>query len=236
VLIAVASVGALMLVMLAWFAAGLLFRWRFQFSLRSMLVLVVIVALASGWLATDLKKAREQSELVQELPAGVMYDWEFGNSLAWIPNAQPPTQAWLRALLGEEFFADAVDVHIANCADATLKKINRFTEIRRLAVNGTGVTDVGLENVKGLTRLQQLSLQDTKVTVGGLKQLGCLKDLRNLLIYGPGVTREEALDLQFPPPWREDPKRSGGVTREEALDLQSALPNCVVWLDGFQVF
>ena len=32
-----------MLVMLLWFIAGLLFGWRFQFSIRSLLVLVVVV-------------------------------------------------------------------------------------------------------------------------------------------------------------------------------------------------
>ena len=43
VLIAVAVVGVALLVMLLWFIASLLFRWRFQFSIRSLLVLTVAV-------------------------------------------------------------------------------------------------------------------------------------------------------------------------------------------------
>ena len=42
-LIAVAVVGGAMLVMLLWFIVSLVFRWRFQFSIRSLLVLTVAV-------------------------------------------------------------------------------------------------------------------------------------------------------------------------------------------------
>jgi hypothetical protein len=45
VLIAVAAVGVAMLVMLLWFIASLVCRWRFQFSIRSLLVLVLAVAI-----------------------------------------------------------------------------------------------------------------------------------------------------------------------------------------------
>ena len=44
VLIAVASVVVAMLLMFLWFLAALVFRWRYQFSIRSLLVLTVVVA------------------------------------------------------------------------------------------------------------------------------------------------------------------------------------------------
>ena len=37
---------------------GLVFRWRFQFSIRSLLVLVVAVAVPCSWLAVEMKRAR----------------------------------------------------------------------------------------------------------------------------------------------------------------------------------
>ena len=46
VLTGVAVVGVAMLLMGVWFAVALVFRRRFQFSIRSLLVLVVIVAIA----------------------------------------------------------------------------------------------------------------------------------------------------------------------------------------------
>jgi hypothetical protein len=42
VLIAAAVVGMAFLVMLLWFVASLLLRWRFQFSIRSLLLVVVV--------------------------------------------------------------------------------------------------------------------------------------------------------------------------------------------------
>ncbi len=49
VLITVAGVGAALLLMLLWFLAALLFRLRFQFSLLSLLLLAVVVAVPCSW-------------------------------------------------------------------------------------------------------------------------------------------------------------------------------------------
>ena len=67
VLTGVAAVGVAMLLMLAWFAVALVFRRRFQFGIRSLLVLVVVVALPCSWLAVEMKKAREQKKVVEEI-------------------------------------------------------------------------------------------------------------------------------------------------------------------------
>ena len=40
--------------------AALLFRWRFQYSLRSLMLLVVAVAIACSWLATEMRSERKQ--------------------------------------------------------------------------------------------------------------------------------------------------------------------------------
>ena len=62
VLIALAVVSGAMLVMLGWFVAALVFRWRFQFSLRSLLALTVAVAVPSSWLAVKMQEAKRQRE------------------------------------------------------------------------------------------------------------------------------------------------------------------------------
>ncbi len=55
VLLCVASLGLAMLVMLAWFIVALVFRRRFQFGIRSLLLLALAVAIAFGWLTLDMK-------------------------------------------------------------------------------------------------------------------------------------------------------------------------------------
>jgi hypothetical protein len=54
VLIAVAAVGATILLVLLWLVASLLFRWRFQFGIRSLLIFTVVVAIPCSWLAVTM--------------------------------------------------------------------------------------------------------------------------------------------------------------------------------------
>ena len=79
VLIAVASVSLAMLLMLLWFAASLLFRWRFQFSIRSLLVLTLVVAMPCSWLSWKMKRAKHQTEVaeaIRNMHQWAEYDWE----------------------------------------------------------------------------------------------------------------------------------------------------------------
>ena len=101
VLIAVASVAAFLLLVFLWFLAALVFRWRFQFSLLSMLVMPLVVVIVFGWLATEMKAARQQREVVEEFKkAGgmVSYDYQFDASgrFAPAPNRQghPGCASW----------------------------------------------------------------------------------------------------------------------------------------------
>jgi hypothetical protein len=65
VLIAIASVGAVVLAMLVWLAVALVFGRRFQFSLRSLLMLVVVVALPCSWYATEVHRVAARKAFAQ---------------------------------------------------------------------------------------------------------------------------------------------------------------------------
>ena len=74
--------------MFLWFLAALVFRLRFQFSILSLLLLVVVVAVPFSWLATEMNAARKQREAVEEIEkAGGCgsYDYQFDPSGNWIP-------------------------------------------------------------------------------------------------------------------------------------------------------
>ena len=72
VLICLATVGMAFLLMFLWFLAALVFRRRFQFSILSLLVLTVVVAIPCSWLATEMKQARKEREAGRKFrrPAG----------------------------------------------------------------------------------------------------------------------------------------------------------------------
>ncbi len=118
VLIAIASVGVVVLGMFVWFGVASVFRRRFQFSLLSLLVLVVVVALPFSWLAAEMKKAREQKEAVEILLASECLVGDDGltdengnfdfSSVGWrwtaknVPTARD--EGPLGRLLGRNFF------------------------------------------------------------------------------------------------------------------------------------
>ena len=193
VLIAVAVVGVAILVMLLWFIASLLFRWRFQFSIRSLLVLTVAVAIPCSWLAVEMKKAKGQREVVNEVTSaggGVQYDWEFDAGGNLLPNAKPSGPGWLRNPLGDDFFSNVIHVWIGNTkvTDEGLERLKGFTQLQGLSLERTRVTDKGLEHLKGLMQLQVLLLDNTQVTDKGLEHLKGLTELYALSLIHTQVT------------------------------------------------
>ena len=69
VLAVVAGLGLAMLLLFAWFAVAVLVRWRFQFSIRSLLALVVAVAMPCSWFAAEREGARKQCAAVNAIEA-----------------------------------------------------------------------------------------------------------------------------------------------------------------------
>ncbi len=221
VLIAAASVGAAMLLMFLWFAVSLLFRWSFQFSLRSLLFLAVVVAVPCSWLAAEIKQAEKQRSAKTAFRrfAGIIaYDYERTG-----PQRKPPRPDWLRRLLGEDFFADIefvclgaddsfTDVEMAHVAslprlkdlnlygaaidNAGMEYIRGLRQLESLDIGGANITDAGLEQLKGLARLRKLDLGDTHITDAGLKHLQGLSQMQVLSLYSTQVTDAGLKHLQ----------------------------------------
>jgi len=165
VLLAVASVGVVLVTMLLWFLVALVFRLRFQFTLRTMLVLTVAVALPFSWLAVEMKRAREQRDLVDEIQKGggnVIYDWRLDTNHAFLPNAQPKRPLWLRDLLEDDFFGEVASVYfvgsLSQFTEARQGRLRRLNQIKRLMLFGYSeqATDTDLKCLTGLPKLREL--------------------------------------------------------------------------------
>ncbi len=192
VVMAVASVGAFLLLMFLWFLAALIFRLRFQFSILSLLLLPVVVATAFGWLVPEMEQARKQRKVVEEImEAGgqVCYDYQqsFHDT-----TSKPPEPAWLRGLLGDDLFADVTMVEFnfgsAQVSDAGLEHLKGLTQLQWLYLSNTAISDAGLEHLRGLTQLQWLDLLNTNVSDAGLEHLKGLTRLQELRLGGTGVS------------------------------------------------
>jgi Leucine-rich repeat (LRR) protein len=220
-----AAVGAMTLLALLWFSASLLFRRRFQFNIRSLLLMVVVVALACGWLAVEMKEAKRQREAAAAI--------EKSRGLVGQSGGSP---AWLRTLLGDYFFESiravvffdryhpVTDAQLHDLQD-TLAGLNQLQE---LGFYDTKITDAGLDNLQGLNQLQKLGFYGTQITDAGLvrlKGMNTLKwlDLRKTAITDAGLENLKGLN-QLEWLYLQGTK----VTDDGVKKLQQALPNCKI--------
>ncbi len=183
VLTAVAAGGVALLLMFVWFAFALLFCWRFQFSLRSLLVLVMVVAIPCSWLATEMKAARRQKETVKGI--AVAHDWETDADGDPLPNAQPADPMLLREVFGNEFFDEVVAASIRD--DAQMERVKGLSRLLAI-MSETQVTDAGLQHLEGLSQLRVLNLVNSKIADEGLQHLERLSQLKELHLSGPEIT------------------------------------------------
>ena len=179
-------------------------RW-FQFSLRTLLIFTVIIAVGAGWFGKRIeqkRKQREAAEAIVRLGGDCSYDYDT------VMGVTPPGPEWLRNLLGEDFFCgNAVTVslsHGTNVSDTALVNLAALPRLQILDLNNTHVTDAGLIQLKGLATLEGLGLGATQVTDAGLKYLKRLPQLKTLYL------------------------RDTKITDAGAIDLERALPNCKI--------
>ena len=193
VLIAVEAVCLVVVVMFLWFGVSLLFRWRFQFSLRSLVVLVAAVAVPLGAFGVKLREVDRQRtavEAIREVGGVVHYDYEVDKERVTVPLAKPPAPAILTKLVGVDSLADVhyVDFSYRQVRDAGLEPLGALTELKLLALSGTQVTDAGVRHLEGLTSLDALNLSATQVTDAGVERLSVLTELKWLQLSNTQVT------------------------------------------------
>ncbi len=233
VLIAVAVVGVALLLMFLWFGVSLVSRLRFQFSTRSMLVFVAVVAVVCSWFAVKMQQARRQREVVVavEKDGGyVAYDYEYDSDGNVLPG--PAWPLGLRNLVGVDFLSDvrSLDYRSFDCngqvTDAGLMHLKGLTSLQHLMLAGSRVTDAGLIHLKGMTMLQYLDVIETQVTDAGLEHLKGMTNLKFLWLGGTHVTDAGLEHLKGLPNLQSLDLNDTQVTDEGVKKLQEALPNC----------
>lgn len=201
-LIALAAVAVWAVVAVLGCVAGLLFRRRVQFSVRSLLIFVLAVSIAFGWLAAEMRSARRQADLIRDLDKSggrVFYSYEWDGERSIIPREPSPT--WLRNLFGIDYFA----------------KVNFATVQANQATDAESLRDA-VEQLSNLPGLQTLHLGDATDFV--LTHLSGPSNLRVLVIHGDGdsATDEGWRALENFPHLEE-------LTLAGPIDGNSALPH-----------
>jgi len=183
VLIAVGVAGLAVLIVLLSFGIRWVAGRRVRYSLRTLLLFMVVLTVPLGWFARETHRAKRQREVVgaiHKAGGGVFYDYEFDETGLPIPGAQPTGPMWLRKSLGDDFFCDVIWVNLraTQVADVAIERLKGLTSLKWLSLEETDVTGEGFEDSRGLTSLRSLYLDNTQVTDTGLKHL--LKGLTSL--------------------------------------------------------
>ena len=197
VLIALAVVGLALSVMFLWFILAMLLRRRFQYGIRSLMLLVVAVAVVCSWLAVEMRSERRQWAAAQTLeaegpadPVEKMLRRPFGTVRY--------QQTWLGRLLRDEslVMVTSVDLTGKSTTDETLAHLHGLRQLEWLTISNTKITDAGLVHLHGLRQLQWLLLDQTKVTDAGLIHLQCLSQLDTLDLSNTRITDAGLAHLQ----------------------------------------
>ncbi len=131
-------------------------RRRFQFRLRTLLIVTVVVAIAAGWLGRGIEHSRRQAEVVKAVTSiggYVYYDYEQSGG-GWSRGPKPNGPGWLRAILGENFFSEVAVVELSDTkvSDADVpaieEKIRILTHLRILDVTRTKISADGVRRLK----------------------------------------------------------------------------------------
>ena len=201
VLFAMGTVCGAVVLMLLWFIVALVFRRRFQFSIRSLLVFVLVCAVVCSWFAVRMKQARRQGKALAALgriDATVYYEHDpitFRNHTYTIgpmpatPN-KAPGPSWLRSFPGDDFFDRVVVVGFrqSNTRNASLEHLTDLRGIECVSLSTTWITDDALARLEGLATLKSLDLEETRVTDEGLVHLRSLVNLESLYLAKTQIT------------------------------------------------
>jgi hypothetical protein len=166
-------------------------RWRrfLRFSLRGLMVLVLLPAIWLGWLVRSASVQRKAVAAITRAGAVVRYDfqWKSGDVS---PQGRPPWPKFLVDSFGVDYFCDVTWVQFldSSSSDEILLHVGRLERVESLVLVGPQVTDRGLFNIERLKELRILGLFSTGVTDAGIARLTALPNLEHLEISHANVT------------------------------------------------
>jgi hypothetical protein len=203
-------------------------RRRFRFSLRALLIVVLVIGAGLGWTIHRVKVQRDAVSAIQRARGSTLYDWEWMNN-GPVLNGKPWAPKWLVDWLGVDWFGHVIFVqlypdHGPGDVDEVFSHISRLDRLEELNLFGPSVTDARLACLDGLTSLQQLKLHGTRVDGPGLEHLKRLAKLRVLRLEETPVNDDGLLHLKALSGLKELWLYRTKVTEAGANALQKALP------------
>lgn len=108
-------------------------RW-FQYSLRTLLIFMVVLSFLFAWAGYKVREAVEQKEALEAIGAVAFYGYEHELDATGklIPDSLAPRPRWLCNLIGPDLLGDVVAVAFIDVkvSDARLEHLQRLTNLK----------------------------------------------------------------------------------------------------------
>ena len=138
-------------------------RRSFRFSLRTLLVFMLVVCVAVGWKFERVRRQREAVAWVKEM-GGFVYYFVDGN-----PYSELRGPEWARKWLGHDFFNDVTGVELQGTQVSDISPLAKLSKLEYLYLDHTPVSDV--TPLAKLTKLEKLFIHNTQVSDQAMEQL-----------------------------------------------------------------
>ena len=216
-------------------------RW-FQFSLRTLLILVTIGCVGGGWWLNRAFRQRAAVRRFYELTADrqshrhdapVTMCYRYQGKDQYYKPIIPKWLHWLRDMIGEECFGEVTGVQLLDttATDEDLKHLAVLPGVERIWLARTKITDEGMPLLKVCPKLTFIGLDQTPVTDDGISHLTAFRDLESLSLNGTKITDAGLEHLARLPRLKELWLRNTAITDAGYQELQAALPDCQIQAD-----
>jgi hypothetical protein len=153
------------------------------------MLLVVLIAIPLGWKVNRARNQRVVMAELQKLNAQIMYAHQTTLTKGvrtFNDSAEPSGPAWLRKLLGDEYFVEVFQVRVVSddVTDETIALIARLPGLVSVCLTSEGITDDGLKHLEGMQSLEAVTIFSQRITDKGLAHLTGLGRLKSLWLSG----------------------------------------------------
>ncbi len=168
-------------------------RW-FRVTLRSLMILILLIGGAIGWALHTARQQREAIAAVRAAGGQITYDYqsEFiltGPGGTRSPRTEPTAPRWLRSWLGDELFQSVrtVDFGQLDSSD-TLAMVGRFAQLVELHIYLIPNAGIDFGPLSGLSHLRVLSIRGPGADDAVLAEVGQIRSLVNLRLERGAAT------------------------------------------------
>ena len=154
-----------------------------RFSVRGMIVMVLVIGVGLGWLVRSAHIQRDAVAAIERVGGTVYYDWQWKKG-TYLGTGQPRAPRWLVDFIGVDYLGHVTYVLVTlppEEVDLVMTQLACLTQLERLSLAHSPVGDVRLARLKGLLKIEYLDLSSTRITDDGLVNLVSLRNLSTLL-------------------------------------------------------